>query len=355
MREMLAPIFGESGAVVAQFILILLAVLIAVGILVWAVRRYGTGAFGTVAQNRVPRLAVVDALSVDGRRRLVLVRRDHVEHLILIGGPTDVVVEPTIVRGVSIGQRPRQGQPARPAAAQPNGTPQAAGQPLVEPAPPPPEPVPAPPPAAAFARPEPAPPAAPPAAVRPAPAPARTAPAARPAPAPPPPPSPRRMPPAVGSEPIPFPQPQRVPEPAVEPPPPSVFRRPAAAGAAPAATAAGTAHFAETARPTRIESVFALGDALDDIADEPPTSPAAAFEPVRAAPAPQPALAAPPVDDDEPLPEYLTLADDEPAPATAAEEIAEGPPAEDGSSSKVSDLEREMARLLGEITAKRGG
>ena len=32
------------------------------------------------------------------RRKLVLVRRDNVEHLILIGGPTDVVVEPSIVR-----------------------------------------------------------------------------------------------------------------------------------------------------------------------------------------------------------------------------------------------------------------
>src|SRR5581483_1340423 len=37
---------------------------------------------------------------VDGRRRLVLVRRDNVEHLLMIGGPADLVVEPNIVRGV---------------------------------------------------------------------------------------------------------------------------------------------------------------------------------------------------------------------------------------------------------------
>jgi hypothetical protein len=41
---------------------------------------------------------VIDAAAVDGRRRLVLVRRDNIEHLIMIGGPTDIVVESTIVR-----------------------------------------------------------------------------------------------------------------------------------------------------------------------------------------------------------------------------------------------------------------
>jgi len=45
-----------------------------------------------------PRLAVINAASVDGRRRLVLVRRDNVEHLLLIGGPTDAVIEPNIGR-----------------------------------------------------------------------------------------------------------------------------------------------------------------------------------------------------------------------------------------------------------------
>lgn len=39
------------------------------------------------------RLAVVEHASVDGRRRLVLIRRDGVEHLIMTGGPVDVVIE----------------------------------------------------------------------------------------------------------------------------------------------------------------------------------------------------------------------------------------------------------------------
>jgi hypothetical protein len=44
---------------------------------------------------------VVDAASVDARRRLVLVQRDNLEHLLLIGGPTDVVIEPNIDRTVA--------------------------------------------------------------------------------------------------------------------------------------------------------------------------------------------------------------------------------------------------------------
>jgi hypothetical protein len=43
---------------------------------------------------------VIDAAAVDGRRRLVLVRRDNVEHLLMIGGPSDIVVEPNIVRAM---------------------------------------------------------------------------------------------------------------------------------------------------------------------------------------------------------------------------------------------------------------
>ncbi len=51
---------------------------------------------------RQPRLGVVDAFDLDRQRQLVLVRRDNVEHLIMIGGPNDVVVEASIVRTQSV-------------------------------------------------------------------------------------------------------------------------------------------------------------------------------------------------------------------------------------------------------------
>jgi len=42
------------------------------------------------------RLDVVDQTTIDGRRRLILIRRDNVEHLIMTGGPVDVVIETSI-------------------------------------------------------------------------------------------------------------------------------------------------------------------------------------------------------------------------------------------------------------------
>lgn len=41
----------------------------------------------------VPRIGIVEQANVDGRRKLLLVRRDDVEHLILTGGPVDLVIE----------------------------------------------------------------------------------------------------------------------------------------------------------------------------------------------------------------------------------------------------------------------
>lgn len=77
----------------------LVIVLILIGAAAWLVRKFGSGNAGAGAnRGRMPRLAVIDAAAVDNRRKLVLVRRDNVEHLIMIGGPTDVVVEPNIQR-----------------------------------------------------------------------------------------------------------------------------------------------------------------------------------------------------------------------------------------------------------------
>jgi hypothetical protein len=44
------------------------------------------------------RLEVIDQANVDGRRKLLLIRRDNVEHLIMTGGPVDIVIETGIQR-----------------------------------------------------------------------------------------------------------------------------------------------------------------------------------------------------------------------------------------------------------------
>ena len=77
------------------FFFAFVAVLVLIGAVAWLVRRFaGNRLGGHGNRGRMPRLAVIDAAAVDGRRRLVLVRRDNVEHLLMIGGPSDIVVEP---------------------------------------------------------------------------------------------------------------------------------------------------------------------------------------------------------------------------------------------------------------------
>jgi hypothetical protein len=96
------------------FFFAFVAVLALIGVAAWLVRRFATNRLGAnTNRGRMPRLAVIDAAAVDGRRRLVLVRRDNIEHLLMIGGPTDIVVEPNIVRAMpgrdQIPQRPGAG------------------------------------------------------------------------------------------------------------------------------------------------------------------------------------------------------------------------------------------------------
>ncbi|MDO8605378.1 MAG: flagellar biosynthetic protein FliO [Phaeospirillum sp.] len=82
-----------------RFIFSLVLVLGMIFAAVWAVRRWGLGLMlprpsGGKAGRR---LALVEALQLDGKRRLVLIRRDDREHLLLLGGESDVVVEPDCV------------------------------------------------------------------------------------------------------------------------------------------------------------------------------------------------------------------------------------------------------------------
>ena len=96
---MLEALFGADMPLAVRFFLPFLIVLGLIGATAWAVRRFGAARLGGAGTRaRQPRLAVVDHASVDSRRRLILVRRDNIEHLLLIGGPTDVVVEANIVR-----------------------------------------------------------------------------------------------------------------------------------------------------------------------------------------------------------------------------------------------------------------
>jgi hypothetical protein len=147
---------GYAAALLWTFAALILLVIVLV--IIRLVRNLTFGTFVAGGRNRKTRLAVMDATAVDSHRRLVLVRRDDIEHLILIGGPTDVVVERDI--RLSAPRRPALTgdgglQPVQ-ATAAPAARPRAP-----QPAPPPPRQAPAPQPVttAAPARPRPAAPA----------------------------------------------------------------------------------------------------------------------------------------------------------------------------------------------------
>jgi hypothetical protein len=108
---MFESLFGSEMPMAARFFIAFLIVLALIGLTAWLVRRFGSSRLGTTVRGRQPRLAVIDAATVDGRRRLVLIRRDNIEHLLMIGGPSDVVVESNIVRAV--GAREVAREPAR--------------------------------------------------------------------------------------------------------------------------------------------------------------------------------------------------------------------------------------------------
>jgi flagellar protein FliO/FliZ len=83
-----------------RFVLALVFILGLIGLMAWAARRFGLGHRGGGPFGR-RRLAVVEVMALDARRRLVLVRRDAVEHLLLLGAGAEVVVERAIPAAIT--------------------------------------------------------------------------------------------------------------------------------------------------------------------------------------------------------------------------------------------------------------
>jgi flagellar biogenesis protein FliO len=295
---MLGPMFGDWGALLVQFLITAVVVLGLVAVVYWLVRRYAAVGLGRIGRGRVPRLAIIDAMSVDGRRRLVLVRRDNVEHLILIGGPSDVVVEQAI-------QRPRQPR-----------TTQGAGE-------------------ADAALPPPSPreigslPVSPPAQPRPQPVGSQNGAQA-------------------GSE-----NPERLFSFRRSPPPQPANRPgPAPRRGEDATTTPSAARFVDIQRPTRIEPAASAApppaEESEPLFPELPTAELPLLHPDDVPP--------PPVGPNggDPRPAHVNLSDARPAPPAARSPYAKPDPDNAGGGGNLAELENEMARLLGEITQKRG-
>lgn len=368
--------WGDTGASMmlwmgASVILLLIVMAIAV----WLIRMLRPSlnmGGGSGRGGRPQRLAVTDAFSLDrDGRRLVIIRRDNVEHLLLIGGPNDVVVEANITRNerairdrgtrgaeadaVQIAETALIGDGATrldmpPLAPPPQPTQPAPLPPLtsLRSAAPPSAPLPTPAVAKPIVAPRPIQPAAPPA-VAPLPAPPPISPATPPAPASAPPPASAQkldedFEKALAA--MQAAQRQKLEQPApvapVHPVPPPVTPPPVH----PAAPA--------PERPARQEPMSEMARRLNEVLQKPlsgqlrppfnkqiPPVPPVVASPPKAEASPPPVPPTPP-----PLPDLADLPELPAAPASAAPTSAQ-PPAIKGADTEMDALEEEMARLLG--------
>jgi|GEM_PF-786682 len=363
--QQLVSVLGPEGSKYVIWVLVGIGVLIGLGVLIWL----GLAVFGRSLnmssgerRGQPQRLGITGAFTVDRKgRKLVIVRRDNVEHLILIGGPNDVLVESNIVRAQRPGARGREVENtdliltepapaptimAAPAAAavQPAPKPAAPPAPPVQPAPVEPTVV-----VRAPVAPQPAPPprpAAPPP-INPAPPvphPARPQPAAA-APA-----QPVPVPVAVVSQPAP-------PPPVAPPPPPSPVAPPPPPVEAPVIRRAATDPMlsdmakrlqsvlqrpSQTTPPRRPDPAAAVSAEtipipLPSAARTAPEGPPPPVAPPRTPTAPPPPAAGPasPAKSAAPPPAPVTQGKAVPVPPQPAE------------ASTIDSLEEEMARLLG--------
>ena len=115
--QFMAALFGGPDSTTLNAVFALGIVLVLIVLSAW-VLKFFTRAGGAVGRGRRRRLAVIDSAVVDAKRKVVIIRRDNVEHVIMTGGPADIVIE----SGVPVAEPappPRRAAPLRPAPARP--------------------------------------------------------------------------------------------------------------------------------------------------------------------------------------------------------------------------------------------
>lgn len=76
------------------YLLFLILIVGLMGLALWITRQStGIDPAKLLSKRQKKRLTLVETRYLDSKRRLMLVRRDDVEHLVITGGPVDVVLE----------------------------------------------------------------------------------------------------------------------------------------------------------------------------------------------------------------------------------------------------------------------
>jgi flagellar protein FliO/FliZ len=85
-------------AAYSQFVLALVFVLALIGILGALARRLGLGGIRAANGSSERRISIVEVRPLDAKRKVILLRRDQVEHLIIIGPASELLIE----RGIPV-------------------------------------------------------------------------------------------------------------------------------------------------------------------------------------------------------------------------------------------------------------
>jgi hypothetical protein len=111
--QFITALFGgtENTLLNSAFALGIVLVLIVLGL--WALKLL-TRATGSMGRS-TKRIVVIDKAQVDSKRQVVIIRRDNVEHVIMTGGPQDLIIESGVPVAPPAEPRRPAARPVRPA------------------------------------------------------------------------------------------------------------------------------------------------------------------------------------------------------------------------------------------------
>ena len=79
-----------------KFFFALLFVLGLIGGFALLAKKFGMGNRGPMRGGKGKRLSIIETMPLDAKRRVVLIRRDDTDHMLLLGGTTELVIENNI-------------------------------------------------------------------------------------------------------------------------------------------------------------------------------------------------------------------------------------------------------------------
>lgn len=98
--QFLSSLLGGSGDTLVTSALALGVVLLLIVLGLWVLKFFMKA--GTAMRSQGRRVQIVEQVQVDAKRQLLVIRRDNIEHLVMTGGPQDVVIE----TGIAVADKP---------------------------------------------------------------------------------------------------------------------------------------------------------------------------------------------------------------------------------------------------------